>query len=956
MQSLEYFSKNFCKTPDQSPLKVEIVVSNKEYEDTRIDEASLTINRSDTVEILANKVSALLNTDPNELYFYCTLNNGETVTMAHDIVLSQPGTSFEFNRAIDTKQTEAIDLERYTSDNEFKRKVSIVNGNTTHVSEFDTNEFHCVTKRFFEKFKSEEIKKNKYVLAAVFPEIHQKFATERLQNIDTVNQELRSYTQDPSLNIKKCYISEIIIDVQTNENGNVILDQIFVQANKLLSDEVPFCRLGNKVVVFKKSNVKDLPVYNEWIKIANSGELVFKVKNYNSKYATLTIHRSKKTLLKVDWDDAAAINTFSQVKEVTKKVVAFLKKLSAITRQPGLEPSENFKINLINSFMTFENTSFKANEFANFLVPKFSDFLAVSDQEDGKTRLRFINVNLFSLTSSIKKLLKRQTTLRSAADRATYVRKTFPYAPEDIMKTLSLNNETYAFMQQRFNNGIDVKISEISGGHRIQLLGCNFYNLPVISEFLTFLINSFLSKQDVQQAVEVDDDQFDDDDDDDFDLVPTTAATVDEEVNLTKVPVKKYTGKKNRFLAILEELDPVTYSGDYSRKCQNQRTPMILEPNVFKELQKKVTNEVKSLKTRLKSATNADEKTLISRRLKEFLIHELVVSQGATEYKGFYYFCPLTWNFNANVAEDNAEDIFPLYETAVEHDNKNELHYIEDKNLKGQLDNVDPDKDTSLSAVHTWYASFLVNLKKKKLLPDDDHTSGPTCPACCFFGDKKRAREGRSVCSNTGTLKENTTVTSNYIVSDAKELTSKQFGFLPAELNRILNHSKKVPPEPRVAGNLDYYLRFGTGSTNLLEAVTQAVNDNGNAIELARAAIDKMPLDVLKSTKLYADIVSRKNKKIILLEPNSVVTVKNGTYNYVLVKVKQNSERVVLSLLDDDDVNYHVKLVADALGEVVVESTGKATVDTKQVRLTQIEKSDNVEVIPFFQTVRDIIA
>lgn len=756
-------------------------------------------------------------------------------------------------------------LERFKNDTDFRDKTKIIDLSGNHVGTYDISEqvagfhmIHCITLPAFQEVHGDLVKKNKYVQEVLFPALFSQISKKNLE--DTLAIQKQWFADNTPT--EPCFLLEIVLEANYQLTGNptqLNLNNITLKANKLLSNTIPFCRYGSRVVVHSDSNIKSLPSFKNWtkpLKKDSREKLVFKIQSdSNDRYSTLIVYPNRIVNIKMNWDETNAVNSYKAVTENLKLVEKLIGKINShTTEQIGFDSKH--EVILMNVYCNLPGV-IDTLKFQDFLKGYSSFLLPIPMSPDSDTlKLRFTKVNGFNVVRSIHKLNQR---FSDQLNRKSFIK--------DIFSNLDQATFDNYYARKKIddldhtNGGIELNIQKNT--KKMFILGVNFDNLSYINSFMTFLTNIFGSNASTSTSAQpkiiteeniMDMSAFIDDDDDDDDVIVIEKAVAESNNSDIKISQVKYQSKKNRFLSILEAIDPEAYSGDYSRKCQNQRTPMVIIPEHYEKIKKLVNDKVTALEKEVEQKPSAEA----SRALKEFLIHKLVLNEGATKYKGMYYFCPLVWNFNVNLDSDDLkiETVFPLYEEAKKLNMKNEIHFIEDKNLKRSLDKVKTNNDITAEGVHTWYASFLLTLKKKKLIGDDDH-KGPTCSACCFFGEKKRAREGREACVNKSDSAElPVTGISNYIVSANKELAPEQYGFIEDPLNRILNYSKTMPDQPRVAAPVEYYLRVGTKG-DFLEAIAQALKLK-NIKRTLSENIKKLNESSLQETDLYNHLVNSK--------------------------------------------------------------------------------------------------
>lgn len=407
--------------------------------------------------------------------------------------------------------------------------------------------------------------------------------------------------------------------------------------------------------------------------------------------------------------------------------------------------------------------------------------------------------------------------------------------------------------------GIDVKILLGKGGYKIFTIGVtNMYYLTRIHNFAKSMMSRYIetlideklhknfleaSKFDGETVIHENDDEIDmdiineedgqenyddlfgdiddlEDDDDkyDFDLddeedefaegdydldEPTEEVDKKQKINEALKAQSKlvsddvYTGE--RLFKRLKKISPELFGSNYGTKCQSERQPIAISPNLVKELNKNVVTEIEEVK-----ADNSISKKEKTNRL-NFLDNVKKINAGGLTYEGNHYLCPTTWCFKC-------KSYVPYYKIITKSKDGKKMS-CPNCGANIFIRKHFNTSDGSLSG-ERFYAGFV-------------STGAP----CCFSNPKQKWDEFLS----QKKVEVNRSTTYIYM-SDKSYIPESRYGFLPEKLNNLFNGTDTScdinPPTIKQPG-LNCYLRNGVepGHRSFLSAVAQLRKRKKNTAE-----------------------------------------------------------------------------------------------------------------------------
>jgi len=378
-------------------------------------------------------------------------------------------------------------------------------------------------------------------------------------------------------------------------------------------------------------------------------------------------------------------------------------------------------------------------------------------------------------------------------------------------------------------------------------------------------------KQQQQEEEEYDDLFLEEEEEDDIYLLEQEQQQEEqqnEEEEQVKAPPKKPVAVRTfrSFLNILQTKDKRYSENNYSRVCQKDKQPLLIEPSLAKALKEHVKTELARVTQEL--TAKPDDKDL-KRELRELYIHKATLTEGA-EYRGGFYFCPFTWNMTTSKDED-AQFAFPRYDDAVKGSDK--MHYAKNWGAGKTVENLGGEKDEE--APHHWYLGFNMSLSN----PPDN------CFPCCFKTRNTKSKlQMRNDCLNTGSKQSffNAAAKTSYVVAANKVVSENRYAFIDDKLNRIFNRNDKgkVLKVSNITTGFDYYLRKGV--------------KKGNQFLNAIASINPKVRNIVEH---LTDYLREVDDNI-----NIFKSLKRGAINQVFLPTSDDTESLKIALSDTNIV------------------------------------------------------
>jgi len=255
-------------------------------------------------------------------------------------------------------------------------------------------------------------------------------------------------------------------------------------------------------------------------------------------------------------------------------------------------------------------------------------------------------------------------------------------------------------------------------------------------------------------------------------------------VKAKKKPITMQQIKDKSVLQRLKEAAPELFDSktsgkNYPRTCQASdfKQPHVIEGSEgLEDLKKELQLEIARFEEKPKDKITADEK----KHLKELKINLNSLKNGAN-YKGNFYFCPKSWDYNqVNFVPDN--------------DRKNAT---KGSGLKPYFVGKFHSDGT-----HKSYLTF---------------TAGPSAENClpCCFEERGKAITRKKECLGETTKGVSVSTNKDYILADTKTAIDKdRIALLPKKLNDIFNNGRQCKPSDKgqITENYNCILRKGTTS------------------------------------------------------------------------------------------------------------------------------------------------